>query len=180
MRSTSHWGHLSARSRAATRSLASCDHESSLKKTLGAVTLIAETRRVIAEETAETGAGPRLRLVRFLRHLGITASSLQRPTKEESFRNRPGPEPRPIAEHVVQAVETVATHNPWYGYTRIAVTCRRAGHTVKYREAYIVMRDHRLLQSPASVRPRCIKRHGSSSWARAASSRLKTLLEDVA
>ena len=43
---------------------------------------------------------------------------------------------------------TMATQNPWYGYKRIAVMCRRAGHAVKDREAYIVMRDHRLLQKP--------------------------------
>ena len=43
---------------------------------------------------------------------------------------------------------TMATQNPWYGYKRIAVMCRRAGHAVKNREAYIVMRDHRLLQKP--------------------------------
>jgi putative transposase len=42
----------------------------------------------------------------------------------------------------------MATENPWYGYKRIAVMCRRAGYAVKNREAYIVMRDHRLLQKP--------------------------------
>jgi transposase InsO family protein len=42
----------------------------------------------------------------------------------------------------------MATENPWYGYKRIAVMCRRAGHLVKDREAYVVMRDHRLLQKP--------------------------------
>jgi putative transposase len=42
----------------------------------------------------------------------------------------------------------MATENPWYGYKRIAVMCRRAGHAVKDREGYIVMRDHRLLQKP--------------------------------
>ena len=56
--------------------------------------------------------------------------------------------PKPVAEQVVQAVVTMATENPWYGYKRIAVMCRRAGHAVKDREAYIVMRDHRLLQKP--------------------------------
>ena len=43
---------------------------------------------------------------------------------------------------------TMPTQNPWYGYERIAVMCRRAGHAVKNREAYIDMRDHRLLQKP--------------------------------
>ena len=40
----------------------------------------------------------------------------------------------------------MATANPWYGYKRIAVMCRRAGQAVKDREAYVVMQDHGLLQ----------------------------------
>ena len=40
----------------------------------------------------------------------------------------------------------MATANPWYGYKRIAVMCRRAGQAVKDREAYVVMKDHGLLQ----------------------------------
>jgi putative transposase len=42
----------------------------------------------------------------------------------------------------------MATQNPWYGYQKIAVMCRRADHAVTDREAYIVMRDHRLLHKP--------------------------------
>ena len=41
---------------------------------------------------------------------------------------------------------TTATDNPWYGYKRIAVMCHRAGNAVTNREAYVVMRNHRLLQ----------------------------------
>jgi transposase InsO family protein len=51
-----------------------------------------------------------------------------------------------IADAVVQAVVEMATTNPWYGYKRIAVMCRRAGQAVKDREAYVVMKDHGLLQ----------------------------------
>jgi len=40
----------------------------------------------------------------------------------------------------------MATAHPWYGYKKIAIMCRRAGHAVKDREAYGVMRDHGLLQ----------------------------------
>ena len=43
---------------------------------------------------------------------------------------------------------TMATQNPWYGYKRIAVMCRRAGQAVKDCEAYIAMCAHRLLQRP--------------------------------
>ena len=64
----------------------------------------------------------------------------------EGERKRPGPPPRPLADEVVTAVVTMATTNPWYGYKRIAVMCRRAGQAVKDRQAYVVMKDHGLLQ----------------------------------
>ncbi|HEY3393384.1 MAG TPA: hypothetical protein VGK58_11805, partial [Lacipirellulaceae bacterium] len=41
-------------------------------------------------------------------------------------RRRPGPAPRPLADEVVLAVVTMATDNPWYGYKKIAIMCRRA------------------------------------------------------
>jgi transposase InsO family protein len=105
-------------------------------------------RRVISEQLVqiETTRSPRLGQV--LRHLGIAPSSWYRPPTDESSRKRPGPQPKPIAEQVIQAVVTMATENPWYGYKRIAVMCRRADQAVKDREAYVVMRDHRLLQKP--------------------------------
>jgi putative transposase len=103
---------------------------------------------VITEEIAATETTPVPRLGRVLGHLGIAASSWYRPSTDEGLRKRPGPQPKPIAEQVVHAVVTMATQNPWYGYKRIAVMCRRAGHAMKNREAYIVMRDHRLLQKP--------------------------------
>ncbi len=40
----------------------------------------------------------------------------------------------------------MATENPWYGYQRIAVMCRREDDPVKDRQAYRVMKDHDLLQ----------------------------------
>ena len=40
----------------------------------------------------------------------------------------------------------MAIANPWYGYKRIAVMCRRVGKRVKNREAYRVMKKHHLLQ----------------------------------
>lgn len=46
------------------------------------------------------------------------------------------------------AVVNMAVENPWYGYKRIAVMCRRAGQAVKDRQAYRVMKDHGLLQKP--------------------------------
>jgi putative transposase len=105
-----------------------------------------EARRVIAEQTATVETAPPTRHTQVLKLLGIAVSSWYRPSLDESSRKRPGPPAKPIPDEVVQAVVTMATNNPWYGYKRIAVMCRRAGQAVKDREAYIIMRDHRLLQ----------------------------------
>ena len=74
--------------------------------------------------------------------------------------------PKEIPGEVVEAVVKMATENPSYGYKRIAVMCRWADKAVADREAYVVMRDHRLLQKPQSVQPNCIRPHGSSSCCR--------------
>jgi putative transposase len=92
----------------------------------------------------ELDAAPELRLTRILRELGIASSSWYRDPVQEP--RRPGPAPQPIPEDVITAVVEMATNNPWYGYKRIAVMCRRAGHAVKDRQAYQVMRDHRLFE----------------------------------
>jgi putative transposase len=97
---------------------------------------------IIAELTAEEWV-PSPRCTEVLRHLGIATSSWYRP--ESAERKRPGPAPQPIPQEIVDAVITMATDNPWYGYKRIAVMCRRAGQAVKNRVAYLVMRKHHLL-----------------------------------
>jgi len=50
----------------------------------------------------------------------------------------------------------MARENPWYGYKRIAVMCRRSGLAVTNRQAYRVMKDHGLLQKR---RPRAAEIH---------------------
>jgi transposase InsO family protein len=85
-----------------------------------------------------------------LKLIGIAPSSWYRPQRDASLRKRPGPAAKSIAGEVTSAVVKMATDNPWYGYKRIAVMCRRAGAAVKDREAYMVMRIHRLLQRPRS------------------------------
>jgi hypothetical protein len=94
-----------------------------------------ETRRVIAEEIAALETSPTPRLIQVLEHLGIATSSWYRPSLDEKLRKRPGPAPKAIPGEVVEAVVTMATDNPWYGYKRIAVMCRRAGKAVTDREA---------------------------------------------
>jgi transposase InsO family protein len=58
-----------------------------------------------------------------------------------------------IPEAVRQTVVATATTNPWYGYKRIAVMCRRAGEPVRDRQAYRVMREAGLLQKRRPRQP---------------------------
>jgi len=93
----------------------------------------------------ELAGDAKLRRTRLLQAVGIAASSWYRQPASGEPRKR-GPVPQPIAEPIRQAIITMALANPWYGYKRIAVMCRRAGHAVKDRYAYAVMRHEGLLQ----------------------------------
>jgi putative transposase len=88
------------------------------------------------------------RLVQVLRLVGVAPSTWYRPSLDESLRKRPGPPPKSIPDEVAKGVKTMATDNPWYGYKKIAVMCRRAHQAVTDRDAYTVMRDHGLLHKP--------------------------------
>ena len=96
---------------------------------------------------------PKVRLTRVLRALGIASSVWYRVPVAADQRRRPGPSPDPIPDNVLQAVVEMAVNNPWYGYKRIAVMCRRAGETVKDRQAYRVMRDQGLLRKRRRRKP---------------------------
>jgi len=85
------------------------------------------------------------RITRVLDALDIAASSWYRRPIPEDQRRRPGPKPRPIPPEIVDAVVNMATDNPWYGYQRIAVMCRREEEPVTDRQAYRVMREQDLL-----------------------------------
>ena len=89
---------------------------------------------------------PRPRLTRVLAALEIATSSGYRPATAPEARSRPGPPPRAIPPDVEDGVLTLARANPWYGYKRIAVMCRRAEQAVTNRQAYRVMKNHGLLQ----------------------------------
>jgi putative transposase len=86
------------------------------------------------------------RISRVLDGLGIASSSWYRTAVPTDQRKRPGPAPRAVAPEIEAIVLAMARANPWYGYKRIAVMCRRAEHAVKNREAYRVMKAHGLLQ----------------------------------
>jgi hypothetical protein len=76
-----------------------------------------------------------VRLTKVLTALGIPASSWYRqPLPDEDQRRRPGPPPKVIDPHIVEVVVNMATENPWYGYQRIAVMCRRV--RVQFKEIF--------------------------------------------
>jgi putative transposase len=85
------------------------------------------------------------RLTAVLKGLGIAPSTWYRQAVPVADRQRPGPEGKPIGAEVERWVVTMAVGNPWYGYKRIAVMCRRAGQAVTNRQAYRVMKQHDLL-----------------------------------
>ncbi|NIM55738.1 MAG: IS3 family transposase [Pseudomonas stutzeri] len=102
-----------------------------------------ETRRMVQQQVKET---PSARLTGVLSHLDVARSSWYRRPIPAEKRQRPGPRRQPIPDEVQRAVVTMATENPWYGYKRIAVMCRRDGVAVNNRQAYVVMQEHGLLQ----------------------------------
>jgi len=86
-----------------------------------------------------------VRMTGVLDALSIAHSNWYRKPVSRSDRKRPGPAAKPIDEQIVRIVILTAKLYPWYGYKKIAVICRRAGHKVKDRHAYRVMREHGLL-----------------------------------
>ncbi len=93
---------------------------------------------------------PKARLTGVLGALGVASSSWYRQPVPEDQRRRPGPAPKPVPEEIVRAVVKMAQDNPWHGYKRIAVMCRRDKTAVTDRQAYQVMRWQGLLQKRRS------------------------------
>jgi transposase InsO family protein len=88
----------------------------------------------------------RARLTEVLRILKIPTSTWYRHVPNDAKPRQRGPSPKPIAPEVERAVLAMATDNPWYGYKRIAVMCRRSKDAVTNRAAYLVMLRNGLLQ----------------------------------
>ncbi len=82
----------------------------------------AELRQDITEMVEQM---PSSRWTQVLTALGIATSSWYRPPVADAERRRPGPEPKAVDPEVAETVVKMATDNPWYGYKRIAVMCRR-------------------------------------------------------
>jgi putative transposase len=108
-----------------------------------------EFRQEINDVVAE---GEDVRLTKVLGALGIPTSSWYRQSMPEDQRRRPGPPPKVVEPHIVETVIHMATENPWYGYQRIAVMCRRLPEAVSDEDAYRVMRQYDLLQKKRRVR----------------------------
>jgi transposase InsO family protein len=98
-----------------------------------------------AEIKVSMGESPRARWGNVLEHLGIATATWYRVRPAGYAPRKRGRKSRPLDVEVVQWVVAMATQNPWYGYKRIAVMCRRAGQAVKNRQAYVVMKAHGLL-----------------------------------
>ena len=103
---------------------------------------------VRGEMAAAMSQKPQARLMGVLDALGIARSSWYRKPVDCEQRKRPGPAPKPIPDEVMRWVVEMATANPWYGYKRIGIMCRRAGQRVKNRQAYQVMKRFDLLHKP--------------------------------
>jgi transposase InsO family protein len=88
----------------------------------------------------------RARLTAVLKLLEIRSSSWYHEPRPAERRRRPGPPPKPIPPAIEKAIVAMAMANPWYGYKRIAVMCRRDGEAVADRQCYKVMKQHGLLQ----------------------------------
>lgn len=102
-----------------------------------------QTRAIVHEGQEEQ---PCTRLTNILQWLSIQTSRWYHAAKPPDQRKRPGPAPRPLPASLEQAVVAMAMANPWYGYKRIAVMCRRAEQAVTNRQCYQVMKRHGLLQ----------------------------------
>ncbi len=100
---------------------------------------------MVAESLEQPGPS---RLTGVLEALGVRTSSWYQRRKPDDERKRPGPRPKEIPSEIEESVRAMAEANPWYGYKRIAVMCRRAGHCVTNRQCYAVMKKHGLLQKP--------------------------------
>jgi len=95
-------------------------------------------------EEAQTSSKPPLRLNRLLKWLGVPRSSWYR--RRETEPKKPGRKPKPVPEHLAEAIRGLAEQYPWWGYKRIAVIARRLGIGVSNRQAYRVMKAAGLLQ----------------------------------
>lgn len=90
------------------------------------------------------------RLTKVLQAIGIPWASWYRKPVAKDARKRPGPQSPGLPIETIQWVVALALENPWWGYKKIAVLCRRHGGEVTNRQAYRVMKDWGLLRKKRS------------------------------
>ena len=119
------------------------DHrQSDFKKSADQVSITRKTRECLPRELEKASQA---RVTRILDQLKIPTSSWYRQPVPEEERKRPGPPPKPFSMEVAVNVVFQARENPWYGYKRIAIMCRRAGVAVSDHLAYRIMGYYGLL-----------------------------------
>ena len=97
------------------------------------------------EVRTEVATCDRARLSRVLKALGVSSSTwYYKPVKSDRDRRRR--KAYSVPPEVELPVMKMAEENPWYGYKRIAVMCRRLPLSVSDRQVYKVMREYGLLQ----------------------------------
>ena len=99
---------------------------------------------VSAQSAQSAPRRPLIRLKAVLLALGIAASSWYRRATETP--KPPGPKPKPLDPDRVATVVEFAERYPWWGYRRLAVVLRRAGHAFSTRFVHAVFRAERLFQ----------------------------------
>jgi len=99
--------------------------------------------RLAVKEGLQERSGARLTKV--LQALGVVQSRWYVLPLPEEQRRRRGPKPKEVPAEIHAAVKKMAEENPWYGYKRIAVMCRRTGQRVTNKQAYRVMKAEGLL-----------------------------------
>ena len=84
-------------------------------------------------------------MTRVLQSLGVATSRWYVKAAPYDRQRRRGPKPNAVPRQIEDWVVTMAKANPWYGYKRIAVMCRRADQGVTNRQPYRAMKAHALL-----------------------------------
>lgn len=114
--------------------------------------MTAELRQDV-ESGLKTSEAASARLTEVLSYLGISTSSWY-------YRSAPKPAHQPkmripltVSAENAMSVIRMAEENPWYGYKRIGVMCRRSDIDVSNRQTYRVMKMNGLLHSRKKAKP---------------------------
>ena len=101
-----------------------------------------EVRALIKCETQADG----IRVKQVLERLQLSASTYYRQQAREGDRQRPGPKPRALDEARKALVVEFAERYPWWGYKRLTIVMRRAGHEIGKKFVHAVFKAEDLFQ----------------------------------